>query len=182
MISKKVLDWKSKMSDFTSDSLFLREDFITKSEFWVKSAYNELITKITLVPNLQRFIQITLYDLIDEWNISIVPFLFDEFVKIVIKFKPERAAPLYRLGELYRGFDNIFSFQIQQETFEYLRVKLVENIVDANWLDIPFLSNYYRVLPRRKKILRFHIRSLILLAIRNKNRKIKDIRLKFKLN
>lgn len=169
------------MIDFTSDSLILKEDFITKSEFWVKSSYNELITRISLVPNLQKFIQITLYELIDEWNISIVPYLFDEFIKIVLRHKPERSEPLYRLGELYRAFDNIFSFQIQQETFDYLRSKLVEDLVDADWLDIPFLSNYYRSFPRRKKIMRFYIRNLILLAIRSKNRKIKDIRLKFKL-
>jgi len=168
------------MIDFTSDSLIPNEDFITISEFWVKSSYNELITRISLVPNLQKFIQITLYELIDEWNISIVPYFFDEFVKIVLRLKPERSAPLYRLGELYRAFDNIFSFQIQQETFDYLRSKLVEDLVDADWLDIPFLSNYYRSLSRRKKLMRFKIRNLILLAIRIKNRKIKDITLKFK--
>lgn len=168
------------MIDFTSDSLIPNEDFITISEFWVKCSYNELITRISLVPNLQKFIQITLYELIDEWNISIVPYLYDEFVKIVLRLKPERSAPLYRLGEFYRAFDNIFSFQIQQETFDYLRSKLVEDLVDADWLDIPFLSNYYRSLSRRKKLMRFKIRNLILLAIRIKNRKIKDITLKFK--
>ena len=169
------------MYDFTSDFLNLREDFISISEFWVISSYNELETEISLVPNLQKFIQITLYELIDEWNISIVPYLFDEFIRIVIKYKTNKSSPLYGLGEIFRAFDNIFSFQIQQETLNYLRNKLVDDLIDANWLNIPFLSNYYRSFPRRKKIMRFHIRNLILLAVRSKNRKIKDIRLKFKL-
>ena len=168
------------MIDFTSDSLIPNEDFITISEFWINSSYNELTTEISIVPNLQKFIQITLYDLIDEWNIKLVPYLFDEFVKIVLRLKPENSALLYSLGEFYRAFDNIISFQIQQETFDYLRSKLDEDLVDADWLDIPFLSNYYRSLSRRKKLMRFKIRNLILLVVRIKNRKIKDIKLKFK--
>ncbi len=163
------------MIEPSSDLSTIIRDFVAISEFWIVKTYNGLSS-----PNLQKFVQITLYEYIDEWNISIVSELFNEFIIILFKSIPAKGKPLYSLGEIYRAFDNIFSFQITHNTFQFLKKKIIEGIIDADWIDIPFLNSYYRNLSNKHKKMRFIVRNIILLTLRIKSRKIKDIRNKFK--
>lgn len=170
------------MIESPPDHSIIKRDFKSRAKFWIENAYNLFNdeNEISRDPNLQGFVRKTLNELVDEWNISIIPELFNSFIVNIFKLKPENQESFYQLGELYRSFNNILSFEILNDTFIYIKKKLLEGNCNSDWVDTPFLDSYYRSISVRQKSLRFNIRNLILLALRFKKRKIKDIRLKFK--
>ncbi|MFX1295484.1 MAG: hypothetical protein ACFFD2_11630 [Promethearchaeota archaeon] len=166
--------------DSPIDPSVLREKFSESALIWIEQAYKYAKkNNLSLIhPNLQNFVKNNLLELLSDWNKTITNELFDIMIKIIFTNKVKEQPPIYQFGVIHRAFHNIIQFQILKETLEFVKTQLIEYKCDYNWIDVSFLKGLYKKFDiKKEKELRFITREIILIALRNKERKLRDIKI-----
>ncbi len=183
-MNESISDRSKKLSDFSKSI----EEWIEKTYEWEKKPVKathlvEIEPKqLEFTPDLPNFISNKITEFTDDWNPELIADFFHIFVKITFEKKSDQK-PLFSFGDLYRAFDNIQRFKIQEKTIIFIKNKLLEGECDYNWTDSLFLEGIYKSLAVEKdRDLKFRIRNLIFLTIRDenrdKNRRLRDFNIK----